>query len=80
MILVPRSALASCSQKAAPTECFEGLSCALSVNSECEVYVTVSASVPEVFDSPLCSLSVADQVLNGSQVDPLPGAILRTPS
>lgn len=54
MTLNPRSALAACSQKAAPVECFEELSCALCVNSECEVYVSVCTSVPEVFLTPLC--------------------------
>lgn len=54
MISDPRLALAALSQKTASMECFEKLSCALSVSSVCEVCVALFASIPEVFLTPLC--------------------------
>lgn len=78
MISDPRSALETCSQKIAPTECLEDLSCAWSVNLACEVWVDLCFRSRSISASPLCSVSVADQVLNGGQEDPLPGAMLRT--
>lgn len=53
------------------------LVCELRVWNACGALCFHSRSIS---DSPLCSLSEADQVLNGGQVDPLPGAMLRTPS